>query len=114
MAEGVRLVRAGAGNGRPRQAAASRCRSSGPAGAAPVRASSGRPGPAGKGPYIPVVVRVRRPENGLDSPRPASNTPRMVDPLVAALAQLVRDRWAAEQRERAARRTRLKVLEGKR
>jgi hypothetical protein len=55
-----------------------------------------------------LAVRIVRPMRPLDSPADASNTPAMDDPLVAALAQLVRDRWAAERRERA----RLVVVEG--
>jgi hypothetical protein len=33
-----------------------------------------------------------------------------MDPVVIALAQLVRDRWANEQRDRRARRSRLRVV----
>ncbi|MGC8635299.1 MAG: recombinase family protein [Candidatus Limnocylindrales bacterium] len=43
---------------------------------------------------ISVLVHVQRP---LDSGADASSTPPINDPLVRALAQLVRDRWAAEQ-----------------
>ncbi|MGO9208153.1 MAG: hypothetical protein ACLQBX_18575 [Candidatus Limnocylindrales bacterium] len=62
-----------------------------------------------------MAIRVCRPTSGdgLAVPPESSNTPPM-DPLVVALAQLVRDRWAAEQRERAAQRARLAVVEGKR
>jgi hypothetical protein len=35
------------------------------------------------------------------------------DPVVAALAQLARERWAKEQRERAERHATLRVVEGK-
>lgn len=35
-----------------------------------------------------------------------------MDPLVAALAQLVRDRYAREQRDQAAARERLRVVVG--
>jgi len=61
-----------------------------------------------------MAVQVHRatPEERLALPPDASNTPPM-DPLMMALAQLVRDRWAAEQRERAAQRARLVVVEGK-
>lgn len=62
-----------------------------------------------------LVIRIRRPvvpDDRLDVPPDASNT-SVMDPLVIALAQLVRDRWAAEQRERAAQRTRLRVVEGR-
>ena len=61
-----------------------------------------------------VMVHVARTGEQLDSRPGASNTPGMVDPLVLALAQLVRDRWAAEQAERRARRGRLRVVEGRR
>ncbi len=63
-----------------------------------------------------MTVRVRAGRSALerlDLAAEASDTPRM-DPLVIALAQLVRDRWAAEQRERAAGRARLTVVEGRR
>jgi hypothetical protein len=36
-----------------------------------------------------------------------------MDPVVAALAQLVRDRYERELAEKAARRQRLRVVEGK-
>jgi hypothetical protein len=36
----------------------------------------------------------------------------VVDPVVIALAQLVRDRWTNEQRARADRRQRLQVVRG--
>jgi hypothetical protein len=36
-----------------------------------------------------------------------------MDPVIAALAQLVRDRYERECAEKAARRQRLRVLEGK-
>ena len=61
-----------------------------------------------------LAVRIVRPIRPLDSGPEASNTPAMDDPLVAALAQLVRDRWAAERRERAARGARVRVVEGTR
>ncbi len=62
-----------------------------------------------------LAIRIQRPvvpDDRLDVPPDASNT-SVMDPLVIALAQLVRDRWAAEQRERAAQRTRLRVVEGR-
>ncbi len=45
---------------------------------------------------------------GLDLPAGVGDTAAM-DPLVVALAQLVRDRWAREQTDRAAARERLQV-----
>jgi hypothetical protein len=36
-----------------------------------------------------------------------------MDPVIAALAQLVRDRYDRERAEKAARRQRLRVLEGR-
>lgn len=62
--------------------------------------------PAANGPRFRVVLI--RPE-GLDVGAGASNTGAM-DPLVIALAQLVRDRWAREQADRAAARERLRVI----
>lgn len=59
------------------------------------------------------VVRVAPLGERLDSPAGSSDTPAMTDPLVAALAQLVRDRWAAELRVRAARRDRLRIVGGR-
>lgn len=60
-----------------------------------------------------MAIRVlsAAPENGLDLPSGSSNN-RAMDPLVAALAQLVRDRWAAERRVHAAERARMRVVEG--
>ena len=54
----------------------------------------------------PVVV------SGLDSRRVSSDNPAM-DPVIAALAQLVRDRYERELAEKAVRRGRLRALEGK-
>ena len=83
-----------------------------PSGPAPACAGeAGQDDRAAAGPApIPLTVHVTRPQMPLDSGADASNTPAVVDPLVAALAQLVRDRWAAERRERA----RVRVVEGKR
>jgi hypothetical protein len=80
----------------------------------PAESLASAGGAAGGGGLL--AIRIRRavvPDDRLDVPPDASNTPVM-DPLVIALAQLVRDRWAAEQRERAAQRTRLRVVEGRR
>ncbi len=61
-------------------------------------------------PRGPIRLRIVAPEkNGLDVVRDMSNTPAM-DPVVIALAQLVRDRWEREQRDRANRRTALRVV----
>jgi hypothetical protein len=49
---------------------------------------------------------------GLDLAAQASDTGAM-DPVVVALAQLVRDRYERELGEKAARRQRLRVVEGK-
>ena len=73
-------------------------------------ASRTESGPSGG---LPVRIRVVH-DAELDSRRGASNTPGMVDPLVLALAQLVRDRYAAEQAERRTRRGRLRLVEGRR
>ena len=69
-------------------------------------------GPVSGGPY-PVEVRLLSAggENGFAVRAGASHNQAM-DPLVAALAQLVRDRWAAERRARAAERARVRVVEG--
>lgn len=57
-----------------------------------------------------IRLRVVAPDKiGLDVARDLSNTPAM-DPVVIALAQLVRDRWEREQRDRANRRTNLRVV----
>lgn len=86
--------------------------------AAPPAAADGSTGDCAprrlREPRLPVSVRVRRAPAALDSPPDARDTPPMDDPLVAALAQLVRDRWSAERRERAAVRARLRVVEGTR
>jgi hypothetical protein len=57
-----------------------------------------------------IRLRVVAPEKiGLDVACDMSNTPAM-DPVVIALAQLVRDRWEREQQDRANRRTTLRVV----
>ena len=61
---------------------------------------------ATNGPLLRIVLIRPR---GLDVPAGASNT-GLMDPLVIALAQLVRDRWAREQADRAAARERLRVI----
>ena len=68
--------------------------------------------PEGRGIHT-VVVRLLSAggENGFAARAGASDNQAM-DPLVAALAQLVRDRWAAERLVRAAERTRVRVAEG--
>jgi hypothetical protein len=55
-----------------------------------------------------VLVTIAGPIERLDSDAGSSNTAGVVDPLVAALAQLVRERWVAERQARA----RLRVVEG--
>ena len=55
-----------------------------------------------------IRVRVVRPE-GLAAAPDLGDTCG-VDPVVAALAQLVRDRWAREQAGRVAARERLRVV----
>lgn len=70
------------------------------------------PAAVGSAPRIALVVRIRRAQERLDSDPEASHTADVLDPLVAALAQLVRDRWIAERRERSATRARIWVLEG--
>jgi len=74
-------------------------------GAARTHAARGKD-PAG-GPRLRVVLV--GPNEGLDVPPGASNN-RAMDPVVIALAQLVRDRWEREQRDRANRRTTLRVV----
>lgn len=65
------------------------------------------------GRLLPMAIRIRSAavENGLAVPAGASNN-RAMDPLVAAFAQLVRDRWAAERRAQVAGRGRMRVVEG--
>ena len=64
------------------------------------------------GPAIHLVLVEPAVVSGLDSRCVASDNPA-VDPVIAALAQLVRDRYERELAEKAARRHRLRVLEGK-
>ncbi len=59
----------------------------------------------------PLRIEVVRPA-GLDLAGQGSDTGGM-DPVIAALAQLVRDRYDRERAEKAARRQRLLVVEGK-
>ena len=57
-----------------------------------------------------IRLRVVAPEKtGLDVASDMSNTPAM-DPIVIALTQLVRDRWERERRDRANRRTTLRIV----
>jgi|GEM_PF-1802514 len=67
-------------------------------------------GPGGLG--IRLVVVAPAVVSGLDRSGGSSDNPAM-DPVIAALAQLVRDRYERECAEKAARRRRLRVLEGK-
>jgi hypothetical protein len=68
---------------------------------------------AGHRPLGSVTIRVTvtdaRVDNRLASLQEASNN-RAVDPVVLALAQLVRDRWEREQRERRRRWANLRVV----
>jgi hypothetical protein len=81
------------------------------------------PGAAGKpalavpveapgGPAIRLVVVVPTAKSGVDRSGVSSDNPAM-DPVIAALAQLVRDRYERELAAKAARRGRLRVMEGK-
>ncbi len=63
-------------------------------------------------PGIRLVVVVPALVSGLDRSGVSSDNPGM-DPVIAALAQLVRDRYERERAEKAARRQRLRVLESK-
>ncbi len=57
-----------------------------------------------------IRLRVVAPEEiGLDVASDMSNSPAM-DPVVIALAQLVRDRWERERRDRANRRTTPRIV----
>jgi hypothetical protein len=78
----------------------------------PAESPAGADDAAGGGLLAIRIMRAVVADDRLDVPPDASNT-SVMDPLVIALAQLVRDRWAAEQRERAAQRTRLRVVEGR-
>jgi hypothetical protein len=55
-----------------------------------------------------IRVRVARPQ--ILEVAPNLGEGHALDPVVAALAQLVRDRWARDQAERLAARNRLRVL----
>jgi hypothetical protein len=61
-------------------------------------------------PAIRLVVVAPAVESGLDRRRVESDNPSM-DPVIAALAQLVRDRYERERAEKAAKRQRLRVVE---
>ena len=61
---------------------------------------------------IRLIVVTPAVDSGLDRRRFESDNPPM-DPVIAALAQLVRDRYDRERAEKAARRQRLRVVEGK-
>jgi len=77
----------------------------------PTTRPSLRPdGPSGPGIHLVVVVPAGK--SGLDRSGVSSDNPAM-DPVIAALAQLVRDRYDRERAEKAARRQRLRVLEGR-
>lgn len=69
------------------------------------------PGQTGRHPGTQPFARlvVVAPKQGLDVAPDASNN-RLMDPVVLALAQLVRDRWEREQRERGHRRASLRVV----
>ena len=68
--------------------------------------------PAVTGPFLRVVLVAPAAENGVDRSAVSSDNPVM-DPVIAALAQLVRDRYDRERAEKAAQRHRLRVVEGK-
>jgi hypothetical protein len=61
---------------------------------------------------IRLVVVAPAGVSGLDRSRVSRDNPA-VDPVIAALGQLVRDRYEREQVEKAARRQGLRVVEGK-
>lgn len=63
-------------------------------------------------PAIRLVVVVPPANSGVDRSGVSSDNPAM-DPVIAALAQLVRDRYDRERAEKAAKRQRLRVVEGK-
>ncbi|MGA3058419.1 MAG: hypothetical protein ABSE70_10365 [Candidatus Limnocylindrales bacterium] len=64
------------------------------------------------GPAIRLVVVVPAVVSGLDRSGVSSDNPAM-DPVIAALAQLVRDRYERELADKAAKRQRLRVVEGR-
>jgi hypothetical protein len=63
-------------------------------------------------PAIRLAVVVPPARSGVDRSGVSSDNPAM-DPVIAALAQLVRDRYDCERAEKAAKRQRLRVVEGK-
>jgi hypothetical protein len=63
-------------------------------------------------PALRVVVVAPAVDSGLDRRRVERENAAM-DPVIAALAQLVRDRYERELTEKAARRGRLRVVEGR-
>ena len=74
--------------------------------------SSDRRPPGASLPGIRLVVVAPAVVSGLDRSALSSDNPAM-DPVIAALAQLVRDRYERELAEKAARRQKLRVVEGK-
>lgn len=68
--------------------------------------------PAVTGPFLRVVLVAPAAEFGVDRSGVSSDNPAM-DPVIAALAQLVRDRYERERADKAARRGRLRVVEGR-
>jgi len=80
---------------------------------APGHAAGPGVGPPGAGePSIRVLVIRPAVDSGMDTRRLWRDNPAM-DPVVIALAQLVRDRYERERAEKAARRGRLRVVEGR-
>jgi hypothetical protein len=69
-------------------------------------------GAAATEPFLRLLVVVPAVVSGLDRSAVSSDNPAM-DPVIAALAQLVRDRYDRERAEKAAKRQRLRVVEGK-
>jgi hypothetical protein len=69
-------------------------------------------GAAATEPFLRLLVVVPAVVSGLDRSAVSSDNPAM-DPVIAALAQLVRDRYERELAEKAAIRQRLRVVEGK-
>ncbi len=82
-----------------------------------ARRATGTTGVAGRltggcRPAIRLVVVVPPANSGVDRSGVSSDNPAM-DPVIAALAQLVRDRYDRERAEKAAKRQRLRIVEGK-
>ena len=73
--------------------------------------ADGRPASVA-GPAIRLLVVVPAANCGLDRSGVSSDNPAM-DPVIAALAQVVRDRYDRERAEKAAKRQTLRVIEGK-